>query len=71
MNAVVLSFLKKTAYAVIGNALAVLALGLSGHAPSGSPLELQLYGAYAAALTGLVAAIKRWSEQKLGPTPPA
>jgi hypothetical protein len=60
-----LSFLKKTAYAVIGNVVAALMLGLSGHLPTGSPLELQIYGALAAVLTGAIAALKRWADQNL------
>ena len=66
MKAVILAFLKKTAYAVIGNVAAALLMGLSGHNPIGSALELQIYAALAAALTGVIAALKRWAEQNLG-----
>lgn len=65
MNTVLVSFLKKTAYAVIANLVAMAAFGLSGFSASGDPLVLQVYAAVAALLTGAVAAVKRWADTNL------
>ncbi len=65
MLPMLVSFLKKTAYAVLGNVLAMIMFVIAGHSPMGSELELQIYAGIAALLTGAVAAIKRWMDLHL------
>lgn len=69
--AIIVAFLKKSAYAAIGSLLAALALGLTNYQPSGSAFDLEVYGALVAGFTGLVAAIKRWIDVNLGGNQPA
>lgn len=63
--AIIVSFLKKSAYAAIGSLLAALSLGIAQYQPTGTAFDLEIYGALAAGFTGLVAAIKRWIDVNL------
>ena len=65
MEKILMAFLKKTAYAVLGGLLAMLSFGIAGYVPTGSLVELQLFAGLMALLTGAVAAAKRWVEQHL------
>jgi hypothetical protein len=65
MIEILVSFLKKTAYAVIGGVLAMVSFAIAGYVPTGSMLELQLFAGLMALLTGAVAAAKRWVERHL------
>jgi len=62
MFEIIMSFLKKAAYTAVGSVLAALTLGFANYQPSGSPLDLQVYGALVAFFTGIIAAIKRWMD---------
>ena len=65
MSPVLVSFLKKGAYAVIANLIAALTLGLASHSFVGSGIELSIYAAVVSVLTGAVAALKRFAERFL------
>jgi len=62
---VIVAFLKKAAYTAIGGLLAMVTLGMANYVPAGTPLDLQIFTALTAVLTGLVAAVKRWMEGTL------
>jgi hypothetical protein len=57
-----LQFLKKAIYGVLGNAGAMLSTAIVTHQPIGDPVTIYLWqGLAVGAFTGLAALLKRWA----------